>query len=51
MEVALLENIQREDLTAIEEAEAYSNLIKALNITQNELEELKMKLLEEESDE
>ncbi|MBQ4262831.1 MAG: ParB/RepB/Spo0J family partition protein [Bacilli bacterium] len=39
MEIALLENIQREDLTAIEEAEAYSNLIKALNITQNELAE------------
>lgn len=39
MEVALLENIQREDLTAIEEAEAYQNLIKALNITQNELAE------------
>ncbi|NLC48014.1 MAG: ParB/RepB/Spo0J family partition protein [Tenericutes bacterium] len=37
MQVALLENIQREDLTAIEEAEAYSNLIKTLNITQEEL--------------
>lgn len=37
MEIALLENIQREDLSAIEEAEAYGNLIKALGITQNEL--------------
>jgi ParB family chromosome partitioning protein len=37
MQVALLENIQREDLTAIEEAEAYNNLIKALGITQEEL--------------
>ena len=37
MQIALLENIQREDLTAIEEAEAYSNLLKALNVTQEEL--------------
>ena len=37
MQIALLENIQREDLTAIEEAEAYSNLIKTLGITQDEL--------------
>ena len=37
MQIALLENIQREDLTAIEEAEAYSNLLKVLNITQEEL--------------
>lgn len=37
MEIALLENIQREDLTAIEEAEAYAGLIKTLNITQEEL--------------
>jgi ParB family chromosome partitioning protein len=37
MQIALLENIQREDLTAIEEAEAYSNLLKALNVTQDEL--------------
>ncbi len=36
MQIALLENIQREDLTAIEEAEAYSNLIKSLGITQEE---------------
>lgn len=39
MEIALLENIQRENLTAIEEAEAYSNLIKTLNITQEALAE------------
>jgi ParB family chromosome partitioning protein len=37
MQIALLENIQREDLTAIEEAEAYSKLIQSLNITQDEL--------------
>ena len=37
MQIALLENIQRENLTAIEEAEAYANLIKTLNITQEEL--------------
>ena len=37
MQIAVLENIQREDLTAIEEAEAYSKLIKSLNITQEEL--------------
>lgn len=37
MEIALLENIQRENLTSIEEAEAYDNIIKALNITQEEL--------------
>ena len=37
MQIALLENIQRENLTAIEEAEAYNNLIKTLNITQEEL--------------
>lgn len=36
MQIALLENIQREDLTAIEEAEAYRNLIKSLGITQEE---------------
>jgi len=37
MQVALLENIQREDLTSIEEAEAYSKLLKSLNITHDEL--------------
>lgn len=37
MQIALLENIQRENLSAIEEAEAYNNLIKALNITQEQL--------------
>jgi len=37
VEIALLENIQREDLNPIEEAEAYSNIIKKANITQEEL--------------
>ena len=37
MEVALLENLQREDLTVIEEALAYKNLIEQLSLTQEEL--------------
>ncbi|MEG1702151.1 MAG: ParB/RepB/Spo0J family partition protein, partial [Erysipelotrichaceae bacterium] len=37
MEIALLENIQREDLNAIEEANAYEKLIKKLDYTQEEL--------------
>jgi ParB family chromosome partitioning protein len=36
MQIALLENIQREDLSPIEEAEAYKNLITSLGITQEE---------------
>lgn len=36
-ELALLENIQREDLTIVEEAEAYQNVIKAMNLTHLEL--------------
>ena len=37
MEVALLENLQREDLTSIEEAYAYKNMLEKLNLTQEEL--------------
>ncbi len=37
MEIALLENLQREDLNAIEEATAYKNLMTKLNITQDQL--------------
>ncbi len=37
MQIALLENLQREDLNAIEEAEAYKSIIEALQITQEEL--------------
>ena len=37
MEVSLLENVQRENLTAIEEAEAYEQIIKKLKYTQDEL--------------
>lgn len=36
-EIALLENLQREDLNYIEEAEAYYNLISDHNFTQDEL--------------
>lgn len=37
MEIALLENIQREDLNAIEEAQAYQLMMEKLQITQAEL--------------
>ena len=36
-EIALLENLQRENLNALEEAKAYKALIEQLNITQDEL--------------
>ena len=36
MEIALIENIQREDLNPIEEAEAFEKIIKSTNITQEE---------------
>ncbi len=37
MQIALLENLQREDLSAIEEAKAYYDIIHSLNITQEDL--------------
>lgn len=37
MELAILENLQREDLTVIEEAEAYQSLMENLHLTQDEL--------------
>lgn len=37
MEIALLENIQREDLSPIEEAQAYKNFMIKTNMTQEEL--------------
>ena len=37
MEIALLENLQRENLNAIEEATAYRNLLDAMEVTQEEL--------------
>lgn len=37
MEIALLENLQRENLSAIEEAIAYKTMIEKLNLTQEEL--------------
>ena len=37
MEIALLENIQREDLNIIEEAKAYEQLLQRLNYTQEQL--------------
>ena len=37
MEIALLENLQRENLTAIEEAEAYQLIQEKLSLTQEEL--------------
>jgi len=37
IEIALLENLQRENLNAIEEALAYKNMIEKLNLTQDQL--------------
>lgn len=37
LEVALIENIQRQELNAIEEAQAYDRLIKTFNLTQEQV--------------
>ncbi len=37
MELAVIENLQREDLNAIEEAESYQRLMTDLKITQQEV--------------
>ena len=37
MEIAVLENLQRENLNSIEEAQAYETLMKNLNLTQEQL--------------
>ena len=37
MEIALIENIQRENLNPIEEANAYENIINSTNMTQDEI--------------
>ena len=37
MQIALLENLQRENLTSIEEAKAYKSIIESMNITKDEL--------------
>lgn len=37
MEIAVLENLQREDLNPIEEAEAYNTLMEKLNLTQTQV--------------
>ena len=37
MQVALLENLQRENLSAIEEAKAYKSIIESLRLTQEDL--------------
>ena len=39
LEIALIENIQREDLNPVETAEAFNRLLKEFNLTQEELSE------------
>lgn len=44
MEIALIENIQREDLNPIEEAIAYKKLLKDYNLKQDEIAEKLVKV-------
>ena len=44
MEIALLENIQREDLNAIEEAQGYEKLIKKLGLYTRRISETYWKI-------
>lgn len=39
MELAIIENLQREDLNAIEEAESYQRLMNDLGLTQQKVAE------------
>ena len=39
MEIAVLENLQREDLTPLEEAQAYNTLMENLHLTQAQVSE------------
>ena len=39
MQVAILENLQREDLTSLEEAEAYNMMMEKLSMTQEKVAE------------
>ena len=48
MELALIENLQREDLNPMEEAEGYRSLIESFSLTQEEAAE-RRRLVEEQA--